>query len=88
MRQKPVDSRPGPRTSHYYFDLNRDWFAQTQPESRGRIRVMREYWPHVSVDLHEQGGDNSYYFAPPADPLNPHITPSQVAAWDLFGGAP
>jgi len=78
---------PGGRTNHYLFDMNRDWFAQTQPETRGRVTIMREYFPHVTVDLHEQGGENTYYFAPPAAPLNPHITPSQVAAWDLFGRA-
>jgi hypothetical protein len=78
---------PGGRSNHYLFDMNRDWFAQTQNETRGRIRVARDYWPHVNVDLHEQGGDNTYYFAPPADPLNPHITKSQIAAFDLFGRA-
>jgi hypothetical protein len=78
---------PGGRSNHYLFDMNRDWFAQTQPETRGRIKLAREYWPHVTVDLHEQGGDNTYYFAPPADPLNPHITKTQIAAFDLFGRA-
>jgi hypothetical protein len=78
---------PGGRSNHYLFDMNRDWFAQTQPETRGRIVIARDYWPHVTVDLHEQGGDNTYYFAPPADPLNPHITKSQVAAFELFGRA-
>ncbi len=78
---------PGGRSNHYLFDMNRDWFAQTQPETRGRIAIAREYFPHVNVDLHEQGGNNSYYFAPPADPLNPHITKSQIDAFDLFGRA-
>lgn len=78
---------PGGRSNHYLFDLNRDWFALTQPETRGRIRIGLEYWPHVTVDLHEMGGDSTYYFAPPADPISPLVTPSQVAAWDLFGRA-
>jgi hypothetical protein len=78
---------PGGRSNHYLFDMNRDWFAQTQPETRGRITIGREYWPHVTVDLHEQGGDNHYYFAPPADPVNPHITESQRRAWEMFGRA-
>ncbi len=39
------------------------------------------------MDLHEQGGNNSYYFAPPADPLNPHYTKQQLAGFDLFGRA-
>ncbi len=78
---------PGGRSNHYLFDMNRDWFAQTQPETRGRIRVALEYFPQVNVDLHEQGGNNSYYFAPPADPLNPHYTKAQIAGFDLFGRA-
>jgi len=35
-------SWPGPRTSHYYFDLNRDWYAQSHPETRGRARAFLE----------------------------------------------
>ncbi len=78
---------PGGRSNHYLFDMNRDWFAQTQPETRGRIRIALEYFPQVNVDLHEQGGNNTYYFAPPADPLNPHYTKSQITGFDLFGRA-
>ena len=78
---------PGGRSNHYLFDMNRDWFAQTQPETRGRIKVALEYFPQVNVDLHEQGGNNTYYFAPPADPLNPHYTKAQIAGFDLFGRA-
>ncbi len=78
---------PGGRSNHYLFDMNRDWFAQTQPESRGRVQIMRDYFPEITVDLHEQGGDNTYYFAPPADPFNPHMTKGQIAGFDLFGRA-
>lgn len=78
---------PGGRSNHYLFDMNRDWFAQTQPETRGRIRIGLEYLPQVNVDLHEQGGNATYYFAPPADPLNPHYTKPQLAGFDLFGRA-
>ena len=78
---------PGGRSNHYLFDMNRDWFAQSQPETRGRIKIGLEYLPQITVDLHEQGGDNAYYFAPPAEAINPHVTKSQVAAWDLLGKA-
>jgi hypothetical protein len=78
---------PGGRFNHYLFDMNRDWFAQTQPETRGRAALYREFWPHVVVDLHEMGGDSSYYFAPPADPLNPLITKNQQKWFDAFGRA-
>ncbi|HYE88019.1 MAG TPA: M14 metallopeptidase family protein [Vicinamibacterales bacterium] len=78
---------PGGRSNHYLFDMNRDWFAQTQPETRGRIKIGLEYQPQITVDLHEQGGDNFYYFSPPAEAINPHVTKSQIAAWELLGRA-
>ena len=79
---------PGGRANHYLFDMNRDWFAQSQPETRGRITIGLEYQPQVTVDLHEQGGDNAYYFAPPAEPINPYITKSQIAGWRAASAAP
>lgn len=68
---------PGGRSNHYLFDMNRDWFAMTQPETQGRTRMYQEWYPQVFADLHEMGGDSTYYFAPPAKPLNPVLTPSQ-----------
>jgi len=68
---------PGGRSNHYLFDLNRDWFAQTQPESRGRVKFLLEWMPHVVADLHEMGGNSTYYFPPGADPANPFMTPAQ-----------
>ncbi len=76
---------PGGRSNHYLFDMNRDWFAQTQPETRGRLRLFLEWYPHVTVDLHEMGGDSTYFFAPPAKPLNPHITRAQQDWHESFG---
>ncbi|HEX9186788.1 MAG TPA: M14 family metallopeptidase, partial [Vicinamibacteria bacterium] len=78
---------PGGRSNHYLFDMNRDWFARTQPESRGRVRLFLEWFPHVTVDLHEMGGDSTYFFAPPAEPLNPHVTRAQTEWHDVFGRA-
>lgn len=76
---------PGGRTNHYYFDLNRDWLALTQPETRGHVRAYQEWFPQVFVDLHEMGGNSTYYFAPEARPYNPHITSAQREALDLYG---
>ena len=78
---------PGGRSNHYLFDMNRDWFAQTQPETRGRLSLFLEWYPHVAVDLHEMGGDSTYFFAPPARPLNPHITRAQQDWHESFGRA-
>ena len=76
---------PGGRTNHYFFDMNRDWFALTQPETRGRIKVLRDWRPVVFVDLHEMGSEGSYYFAPEAIPFNPHLTREQKTSLDWFG---
>jgi hypothetical protein len=76
---------PGGRTNHYLFDLNRDWFALTQPEIRARVAALQQWWPLVFVDLHEMGGDSTYYFAPEAVPYNPHLAQDQRDSLELFG---
>ena len=76
---------PGGRTNHYLFDMNRDWFALTQPETQGRVKVLQEWYPQVFVDLHEMGANSTYYFAPEAVPYNPHLERNQRAALDWFG---
>jgi hypothetical protein len=78
---------PGGRGNHYFFDLNRDWFAHTQPESRGKVEALLEWMPHVVVDLHEMGGESAYYFPPTARPANPHTTAAQLTALETFGKA-
>lgn len=80
-----IEPWPGGRSNHYLFDMNRDWYALTQPETRGRVTALRELLPLVFVDLHEMGGDSTYYFAPEAVPYNPHLVASQREALELFG---
>jgi hypothetical protein len=76
---------PGGRFNHYLFDLNRDWFALTQPETRGKVAAIGEWNPVVLVDAHEMGGDQSYFFPPSADPFNPNITAMQREKQVLLG---
>lgn len=76
---------PGGRFNHYIFDMNRDWFAATQPETQGRIRAVLEWHPAIFIDAHEMGGDETYFFPPAADPFNPLITDAQKRTHDLFG---
>lgn len=76
---------PGGRTNHYLFDMNRDWFILSQPETRGRIDAIQEWYPVAFVDAHEMGSDSSYYFAPEAIPFNPHLAADQRASLQLFG---
>lgn len=78
---------PGPRTSHYYFDLNRDWFIQSHPETRGRVAVINSWWPHVVADLHEMGSSSSYFFAPPMEPVNKNVPANIRTWWDIYARA-
>jgi hypothetical protein len=55
---------PGARTNHYWFDLNRQWLLQTQPESRAWLKKWHEWKPEVSADFHEMGPNSTYYFHP------------------------
>ena len=80
-------SWPGPRTSHYYFDLNRDWFIHSHPETRGRVATFMEWHPHVAVDLHEMGSSSSYFFAPPMEPVNKNVHSSILRWWDIYAAA-
>ncbi|MBI4916460.1 MAG: zinc carboxypeptidase [Acidobacteria bacterium] len=82
-----VQPWPGGRFSHDLFDLNRDWFALTHPETEARVRALLAWHPSVAVDLHEMGADQGYFFAPPAEPHHPLITGEQKALWDVFGRA-
>ena len=61
------------------FDMNRDWFARTQPETDGKLEVLRKYPPMLYVDAHEFGLSN-YFFPPNADPEY-HEIPDQAHDW-------
>ncbi|MCQ8184576.1 M14 family metallopeptidase [Parvularcula maris] len=65
---------PGGRFNHYLFDMNRDWFTLSQPETRGKVQAVAEWNPVVFVDAHEMGSDSSYYFPPAARPYNPQLS--------------
>ncbi|MFN3864281.1 MAG: M14 family zinc carboxypeptidase [Erythrobacter sp.] len=88
-RQAAEHDEPWPtgRVNHYMFDLNRDWFTLSQPETRGKVAAIREWNPVVVVDLHEMGGDDSYFFSPAAQPFNPNLTPTQLRAYERIGRA-
>ncbi|WP_379545196.1 M14 family zinc carboxypeptidase [Qipengyuania sp. DSG2-2] len=86
-RQAAEHDEPWPsgRVNHYMFDLNRDWFTLSQPETRGKVAAIRDWNPVVVVDVHEMGGDQSYFFSPAARPLNPNITAAQRRSYEVIG---
>jgi len=73
------------RYNHYLFDMNRDWFLQTQVETRTKIAAYLQWQPHVTIDAHEMGSNSEYYFDPPADPILELITPKQRDWFAKFG---
>ncbi len=75
---------PGGRTNHYLFDLNRDWFYNTQPESQGRTRLITSWHPQVMIDAHEMGGQDTYLFSPPREPFHPAVGAFHHTWWERF----
>lgn len=73
---------PSGRTNHYFFDLNRDFFYLTQPETIGRVNLINRWRPQLMIDAHEMGPQSSYLMGPPRDPLNANINPS-LQKWAL-----
>ncbi len=72
------------RTGHYYFDNNRDWFAQTQPETRERTRTLGTWRPQMVTDMHEMGADREFFFYPPAGPVSPYVPQFALRWMDHF----
>jgi hypothetical protein len=71
---------PGGRQNHYLIDLNRDWAWATQPETRARLATYRDWEPQVHVDFHEMSAESTYFFPPPAEPINAEIG-DRAARW-------
>ena len=75
------------RTNHYFFDLNRDWFAHTQIETRNRIRTILQWHPQIVIDAHEMGSDFEFYFDPATQPDHVYY-PQYARRWlSRFGRA-
>jgi hypothetical protein len=85
--QNPDGREASTRRNAYGFDMNRDWFARTQPETDGKLAVLQDYPPVLFIDSHEMGG-TSYFFPPNADPIYHEITDASVR-WinDLYGAS-
>jgi Zinc carboxypeptidase len=84
--QNPDGRARSIRRNAYGFDMNRDWFARTQPETDGKVELLRKYPPILFDDAHEFGYQN-YLFPPHADPEY-HETPDTVHDWIFDAYAP
>ena len=68
---------PGGRSNHYLFDMNRDWYLQSQKETVARVAAFLRWKPQVFVDAHEMGPNSSFFFDPSTEPYNPHTLKRQ-----------
>lgn len=85
--QNPDGRTADTRENSYAFDMNRDWFARTQPETSGKLDLLNTYPPQLYIDEHGMGG-NGYFFPPNSDPTY-HETSAQSINWinNVYGAA-
>ena len=69
---------PGGRFNHYWFDLNRDWFLATFPETKNRINFFHKWRPYVQTDHHEMGTNSTFYFDPGEEASNNPLVPNYL----------
>ena len=71
------------RTNHYGFDLNRQWLLLTQPEPRAWMKKWHEWRPNLTVDYHEMGSAQTYYFHPGVRTRTNPLVPDEAesASW-------
>ena len=75
---------PYGRTNHYFFDLNRDWIYVTQPETRGRVKLINEWKPQILVDAHEMGPQDTFMTGPPREPINKNVDEDLIKWGNIF----
>jgi hypothetical protein len=94
MREKDPKKRTLstlPRLYQKYIghDNNRDFYANTQAETRNMNRVMyREWLPQIVYNHHQTGPPGTVLFCPPfRDPFNYNFDPLVVSGIDALGAA-
>jgi len=85
--QNPDGREADTRRNAYGFDMNRDWFARSQPETDGKVELLRRYPGVLFIDAHEMGSE-TYFFPPNADPVY-HDIADPAVDWinDIYGAA-
>ena len=85
--QNPDGREAERRQNSNGFDMNRDWFARTQPETDSKVELVRRYPPVLFIDDHEMG-TNTFFFPPNADPMYHEVT-DEVVGWinNIYGAS-
>jgi hypothetical protein len=79
--QNPDGRVMGTRRNANGFDINRDFIAQTQPETRATVKIFTEWNPMVTLDLH--GFVNPMLIEPCTPPHNPNYEYDLYIKWAL-----
>jgi len=85
--QSPDGRDANTRSNANGFDMNRDWFEWSQPETIGKIDLLTRYPGVLYMDAHEMFY-NSFFFPPTADPTYHEISDTTMD-WinDIYGPA-
>jgi hypothetical protein len=85
--QNPDGREADTRRNVLGFDMNRDWFARTQPETDAKIELLRQYPPQVFIDDHEMGS-KTFFFPPNSDPVYHEVGEAPISwVYDVYGPA-
>ena len=79
--QNPDGRVLGTRQNANGFDINRDFISQTQPETRATVKILTEWNPMVTLDLH--GFVNPMLIEPTTPPHNPNYEYDLYLQWAL-----
>jgi hypothetical protein len=77
--QNPDGRVQGTRQNANGFDLNRDFISQSQPESRATVKILTEWNPMITLDLH--GFVNPMLIEPTTPPHNPNYEYDLYLQW-------
>jgi hypothetical protein len=85
----PFETTRPPVLYHFYVghDDNRDWFMNTQPETRAVTNILfREWYPQIVHNQHQTSPRWARIFIPPfSKPVNPNIHPGVVHGVNMVG---
>jgi len=69
----------GQRANARGLDLNRDFIKLEAPETRGLVRFLNEWSPHLFIDTHTTNGSHHRYTVTYQGPMNPAGDPKVIA---------
>src|SRR3954469_4089456 len=71
QRQNGPINGMGTRANAQNLNINRDYMKLDTPEARAFVKLLNDYDPHVSYDLHTSDGSYHGYYLTYSPPLNP-----------------